>query len=268
MHSFVRLTVAVAGTTLALAATSFAQVKLSSLPQLVYTQNFDQLPAPTEQTAWAWTNDGKQTRYGMPGWYIATLLGNSTKPISSATTYLSAAGVNPNAVGVVNYGTAADTDRAIGFRMSIKGEQNSKHRFFAGVVFVNDTKRPIARVSISYRGEQWSKAGSDTDAVQTLRVALANLGPKFDAATFAVHTVSPVAEVGSLTFSSAAGGGGRFGAKGPLHTAELATAIAFPRALAPGEHLFLLWTSTGNGVEKGAHALALDDVRIEFEAAK
>lgn len=265
----VRLLCSVIGCALACAAPVQAQVKLSQLKGGVYQQNFDQLPAPTEQTPWSWANDGKQSRYGMDGWFIATLA-NSAKPLASESSYLSVAGKNPNAVSAVNYGTAGGTDRAVGFRMSIKAEHNSKHRFFAGVVFVNDTKTPIARVTISYTGEQWSKAGPDPEAVQTLRVAIANLGPKFDPAKFAVHTVAPVAEVGSLTFSSspAITGNSRYGTNGPLHRAELASAIAFPRALAPGEHFLVLWLASGNGVENGAHALALDDVRVEFEPAK
>ncbi len=257
-----------AGLTIAASAITPAQVKMSELPGLAYEQNFDRLPAPTEQSPWEWTNDGRQTRYDLAGWYIFSLA-TSGKPLTGPTAYLSAGGKLPTAVATVNFGLPGDADRAIGFRFSAKGETNAKQHFFAGVVFVNDTKQPIARVSITYTGEQWSKFGGNAETSQTLRVVMANLGAKFAPEKFAAHTVKPVAEIASLEFASVddATGATTYAKKGPLHTARRTAMIGFPRALAPGEHLLVLWTATGNGTDTGAHSLAVDDVRVQLVPA-
>jgi hypothetical protein len=269
MSASLRL-IAAALTVAGFASTGLAQVKLSTLKDLTYAQTFDQLPAPAEQSPWEWANDGKQTRYGMDGWYLATVTGAAAKPLAGATAYVSSAGKFPTVVATVNYGLAGAADRAIGFRFGGKAEANGATKFYAGVVFVNDTKQPIGRVEIAYQGEQWVKYGGNVETLQTLRVAIANLGPKFPADKFAVHRVAPVAEVGSLEFRSQddATGVTRHATKGPVHVAPIVGAIAFPRPLGPGEHFLLLWTATGNGTENGAHSLALDDVKVRFEPAR
>lgn len=258
------------GLMIAVSATAAAQVKISELSGLVYEQNFDRLPAPAEQSPWGWANDGRQTRYDLAGWYILTLAASSGKPITGPDAYTSAGAKIPSVVATMNYGLPSDSDRAVGFRFSTKGETNAKQQFFAGVVFVNDTKQPIARVSIAYTGEQWVKYGGNAETTQKLRVAVANLGTKFVSEKFTVNTVKPVAEIAALEFASvddATGSTTFYARKGPLHTARKSATIGFPRALAPGEHLLVLWTATGNGTDNGTHCLAVDDVRVQLVPA-
>jgi len=257
------------GLMIAASVTSVAQVKMSALPGLVYEQNFDLLPSPAEQSPWEWANDGRQTRYGLPGWYVLSLAATSGKPLSGPDAYLSAGAKLPTSVATVNYGLPGQSDRAIGFRFSTKGETNAKQQFFAGVVFVNDTKQSIARVSIAYTGEQWAKYGGNAETTQKLRVAVANLGAKFAPEKLAVHAVKPVAEIASLEFVSSddANGTTLYARKGPLNSARKAATIGFPRAVAPGEHLLVLWLASGNGADNGAHCLAVDEVRVQLMPA-
>lgn len=246
------------------------QIKLSELPSNTYQQNFDRLPAPLEQTRWDWGNDGRQSQYGMEGWYILSLAGAAGKPMTSPDAFLSAGGKLPTAVASINYGVPGSSDRAVGFRFSTKGETNARQQFMAGVVLVNDTAQPVARISISYNGEQWIKYGGNAETVQKLRVAVANLGPKFSPAKFAPHTVKPLTEIAALEFTSvddAVGSTTHYGKKGPLHTMRRAATIVFPRAVAPGEHLLVLWLATGNGTDNGTHGLAVDDVRLQLVPA-
>jgi cephalosporin-C deacetylase len=256
------------------AQTVFAQVRLSSLTGTPgYSQNFDGLPAnssatPPTQTPFAWTNNGSQSALGMTGWYIVTTVGSSNSVLAGPDAYVSSAGGDVTNVSAVAYGANLAGERALGFRMATAATENAHQHFYAGLVIHNDTGRELTAVTVSYLGEQWSKCGGGLATTSRMDFAYKNLGVNFNPATFALQNVTVLTDVNALDFTSTDDNGATdvYGDLGPVFSNAMSQTITFPSTakIESGEYLLLLWTAVGNGIDSGAHALAIDDVGVAF----
>lgn len=192
---------------------------------------------------------------------------------------------------VVNFGGVSGADnianRNLGFRFSHEGAKNSDEAFHLGYVFTNTTGRPITAIEAELYLPYWQRMG--TPAWVRLDFSYRNLGSTFDPRTFRIHEVTGATRVDA---TDAAGrhvglsylqfehkGGLSSGTSFPKNDTQSWTlydenmsalksgTFALAQPLAPGESLLLLWSTRGNGVDYGAHIVAVDNVKLRFITA-
>lgn len=128
-----------------------------------YTQDFDGLPVTGNQTLtgkgpFSFSDLTDLTISGMEGWQFGNPLGSSTNTeFKSHDGSLSGSGGR----GVISFGLAADTDRALGALPT----SNQVSRF--GLLLVNSSGLMMENVTISFTGEQWRRGDRD-DGPNTL----------------------------------------------------------------------------------------------------
>lgn len=192
---------------------------------------------------------------------------------------------------VVSFGGVSGADnianRNLGFRFSHEGAKNRDEAFYLGYVFTNTTGRPITAIEAEFYLPYWQRMG--TPAWVRLDFSYQPLGANFDPLTFRVHEVTNTTRVEATDATGRHTGLSylQFEHKGGLSSgtsfpkndtqswslygqnmsAEKSGAFTLAQPLPPGESLLLLWSTRGNGIDYGAHILAVDNVKLRFITA-
>ncbi len=225
--------------------TALIVVPFSAMAQVSYTggayfQNFDTLQGTTNNTTGvAWTNNST-----LAGWYANQTtygLTNGTMGGTAATFDGAATAAN---VGLLSFGAAAGTDRALGSRATSSFAATTN--IYYGVRLKNDTTQTITSFSVMFTGEQWHKNGATTVHTLPLQYLLGatdiSTGTWTSIATFS--SLVNTATIASLDGNTAAN---RRGMAGKI------SGISW----APGTEL---WIRVADGNESGnEQALGIDD---------
>ncbi len=189
---------------------------------------------------------------------------------------------------VVNFGGVSGADnianRNLGFRFSHEGEKNRHEAFYLGFVYTNTTGRPVTGIEADFYLPYWQRMG--TPAWVRMDFAYKRLGANFDPLNFKIHEITDATAVGS---TDAAGRHVGLSYLQFEHKGGLSSGTSFPKndsqswsmygenmsaqkngtftlstPLPPGESILLLWSTRGNGIDYGAHILAIDNVKLRF----
>jgi hypothetical protein len=204
-----------------------------STPGVAYTQNFDSLN-PTQSTSLrTWTNDSTIT-----GWF------------ASKTSYRSDDGSNATD-GLYGYGTAGNTDRALG--SSATQSVTTTTPILFGVRLTNATGVTLRNVTITYDGEQWRDAAI---AGQSLTFAyLVGDGPTLSLPGFidvpALNFLSPVHTNADAALD------GNLAAN---RTAGITQTFDLNSDWLPGDELFLRWSDANSSGHN--HGLGIDNLSV------
>ena len=220
---------------------TLAQVIITNL-STAYTQDFDSFG--TNDVAWT-------DNVTLPGWYL-------TREGLATVVNVTADDGNGTLLVHYNYGTIADSDRALG---SLAGSINS---LFYGVRFINSGAFLITNISVSYDGEQW-KIGNIGDAIpDQLQFFYRIDGTDFLADTNNVGWTA----VSALNFNSPQNPSIAAQAlNGNESTNRVAGITAnIPLTLEPGQEIWLRWFDTVD--EGGDNGLAIDNVSVQFQGVE
>ncbi|MBO9661606.1 ExeM/NucH family extracellular endonuclease [Dokdonella sp.] len=221
---------------LALASTpAFAQVSLTAL-DVAYTQNFNTLPASGNAT---WTNNST-----LPGWFHART--------GSGTTIVADTGAS-NSGNLYSYGTAGDSDRALG---SVGSSNAAAGNFFWGVRLQNHTGGTITSLDVAYTGEQWRNSAA---AAQTVAFSYL-IGTPTVTGSLADFQAAGTA-IAALDFTSPVTGGTAGALNGNLAANRLARVATISDLDIPdGAEILLRWSDPD---QSGAdHGLSIDDFSV------
>lgn len=199
----------------------------------LYSQNFDSLAS--SGTNLVWNNDST-----IPGWYTNKITYNSGDGFS-------------NAGSLYSFGISSTaSDRALGSIGS-----GTSGTIYYGLRLVNSTNAPIEQLNISYIGEQWRNAGSNT-ATPSLAQKI-NFQYQIGATNL---TTGNWSNLTALDFTSPVFGtttpGKLNGNISENRTALSATLSSL--SLAPGQEIWLRWEDIDNA--SFDHGLAIDDLAI------
>jgi endonuclease/exonuclease/phosphatase family metal-dependent hydrolase len=210
-----------------------------------YTQNFDALASTG--TANPWTDN-----VTLPGWYAATNLTS----IKSGTVTLYNAGTGSSTAGALySFGDSGSTDRALGSLAS-----GGLGNLACGVRLTNDTAFAQTNFMVSYTGEQWRVANTNT---QTLAFAY-QIGASLTNADAAnVQSWTPFA---ALNFNSPTTNGTARALAGNDPTNQVIFTNVFLAGVVvqPGQELFLRWQDPDDA--SFDDALAIDNLTVSFQA--
>lgn len=222
----------------ATACVSHAQVSYTGG---VYGQNFNTLAGTTNNTSGVeWTDNST-----LPGWYAS----KSTYSVTDGTLGGSAAAytaTNTAAnVGLFSFGTASNTDRALGSRATALVAGNDPVLY--GVRLVNNTTQTITSFSVIYTGEQWFKTGKTT--ADTLLLDYQVGATDLSAGTWTTAAGTFTSPINTATAATVAGNT----AANRRGVAAKVTGVSW----APGTELWIRFRDTDEtGEEQG---LAIDD---------
>lgn len=213
-----------------------AQISITGIAN-PFTQNFNSLAA--SGTSNAWTNNST-----IPGWYAA-------KTSGAVATYRANDGTS-NAANLCSFGTANNTDRALG---SVGAGGSS---FAWGVRFKNNTANTtINSVKVTFTGEQWRVSTSLRE--QPVRFS-------YFVSAGAINTFSAT-ETGYLkvpfaNFISPVYSGADVALDGNAGANRVQVVMRFKVAVAPGREIMLKWFDADDS--QFDHALGIDDVSVQF----
>lgn len=219
-----------------------AQVSFTGTP---YVQNFNSLSGTTNNTAdVTWTDNST-----LPGWYAsksayhvtdATMGGAATNFDSTSAT---------NNIGLISFGTAGSTDRALGSRATgTNSLSTSNNPVRYGVRLVNNTAATITNFSILLTGEQWY--ASTQSAAHTLQLDYQLGATSLTSGTWVSNFTTFTAPISTGTTARALDGNAAANRRG---VAGRVNAISW----IPGQELWVRVTDTNEtGNEQG---LAIDD---------
>lgn len=222
---------------------------------LVYTQNFNSLGT----TSPAWTNDST-----IPGWFAQ--INNGTTATGSAQ----AADGTAVLSGLLNLGTAAAADRALGSKAT--GTGNIANIAYA-VSFVNNSTKPVALTGLQYTGELWrtnTGAGTPVAAVDEKYTLFYQVSPAA-VTNILSGTGSATAAPGAGFTAFAAGANWTNPVNSPLGSAldgnaaaNRSTVTFSPSGVTvlPGQFLMIKWTDANEAGTDGFQGI--DDVTATF----
>lgn len=194
-----------------------------------YFQDFDTL-INSSNSPWVDTET-------IPGWY-------ATRPTIVAGTGSS------NAGNLYSFGTAANTDRALGSVAS-----GGTETIYFGARFFNDTNDTITTLGVRYIGEQWRNGGNTTQ--QKLDFAYQIGATELTSGTWTdVDTLDFFGPIATST------GGALNGNDTPNRVGISDTLTGL--SLAPGEEIWLRWTDIND--PGNDHGLAIDNLQVSTAA--
>ncbi len=216
----------------------FAALVLNDLGE--YTNDFNFLAGVGK--GHAWTNDqSNESSSGSPGWYWQN---------ETASLVYEAGGAGDS--GAFSFGTPGD--RAMG-NYADAGNPNTAW----GVVFQNKTGQTISQLDISYKGEQWRRAGTSPDRLHfsfistameiTDLVAAAGASPTDWSPEVSLAFTAPLAP-GTPAFFD------------PIPPTPVSSTISIT---VPHDHYFALRWYDGDVLGDDA-ALGIDDLTVSFTA--
>lgn len=264
-----KLTLGLAMAATLVAASANAQVLLTPGVGATYTQNFNTLPvAPTAAnvtvTGGAPLNAelpavvGPPASAGLPNWY-------SHRSGSGPNANLVAGNGSSNSGQLYSYGTAADTDRALGANAS-----GTNAGISWGLRLRNDSTFPILSLNVSYTGEQWRDGGAGTPAAQTISFFYTTSSTPLTAPIPAPPTTTnyptpigftavPALDMITPTFANT-GSGAALDGNNALNRVLVGSTITFVPSVPPGDEIFIMWgepNHVGND-----HGMAVDDLTV------
>ena len=229
---------------LLLAVAGFAQ-PVNMAATGTYTQDFNSLTQNT--TATTWTNP---TTLGGVSWYA--------KRSGSASTIAANTGSN-NAGGLYSFGTASNTDRALG---SIGSNNAVAGDFAYGVILRNTSGNSITNFSVGYTGEQWR---AENNGAQTI-----TFWYKIGVSVAAINDLQPNnnstwTEVTALQFTSPINNGsaGNLNGNASANRTVIAPVTIPLLSIANNEFIMIKWDDP-NHQPGSDHALGIDDVKVSW----
>ncbi len=219
-----------------------AQVSFTGSP---YVQNFNTLSGTTNnQTAVTWTDNAT-----LVGWYASKSGYHVTDGTMGGTASSFDSTSNTNNIGLISFGAAGSTDRALGSRATgtaSLGTSNAPVQY--GVRLVNNTSQTITSFSVMFTGEQWF--ASTQSAAHTLQVDYSVGATSLTTGTYTSNFVTFTAPISTGTTARALDGNASANRVG---VARKVTGISW----APGQDLWIRITDTNEtGNEQG---MAIDD---------
>lgn len=219
-----------------------AQVSFNGTP---YVQNFNTLSGTTNNvTAVTWTNNST-----LPGWYASKsgyhvtdgTMGGGASNFDSTS--------NVNNIGLISFGSAGSTDRALGSRATSTSSLSTTNAPVQyGVRLVNNTAQTITSFSVMFTGEQWF--ASTQSAAHTLQVDYSLGATSLTSGTYVSNFTTFTAPVATGSTARTLDGNAVANRRG---VARQVTGISW----APGQDLWIRITDTNeSGNEQG---LAIDD---------
>lgn len=230
---------------------------------LSYTQDFDSLGAVTT----AWTND-----LTLPGWYAQINNGNT-----ALTSARDSDGSSSAHTGLLNLGTAAAADRALGSKATGTG---AVANIAYAVSLQNSGTTALALSTLTYTGELWrTNTGTGTPLVavseaftlfyQVSNAPVTNIRSGTDYPTAVAGTgftalgpgadwISPVNTPMSVNNTA----NGVLDGNAPANRTTVTYAPTSPIPLLPGQFLMIKWTDTNKGGTDGHQGI--DDVTVTF----
>lgn len=224
------------------AAQAHAQVSFTGTP---YVQDFNSLAGTTNNSAnVTWTNNST-----LPGWYSSKSGYHVTNGTMGGTAATFDATNSANNIGMISFGSAGSTDRALGSRAtSTQSLGNTNAPVQYGVRLVNSTAQTITSFSVMFTGEQWF--ASTQSAAHTLQVDYSIGATSLTSGTYVSNFTTFTAPVSTGTTARSLDGNASANRRG---VARLVSGISW----APGQELWLRITDTNeSGNEQG---LAIDD---------
>ncbi len=227
---------------LALPLTGAAQVSYTGG---VYLQDFNTLQGTTNNTAnVTWTDNST-----LPGWYSSKSGYQVTNGTMGGTAATFDATNSANNIGMISFGSASSTDRALGSRATSTNSLSTTNAPVQyGVRLVNSTAQTITSFSVMFTGEQWY--ASTQSAAHTLQVDYSIGATSLTSGTYVSNFTTFTAPVITGTTARSLDGNSSANRRG---VARLVTGLSW----APGQDLWLRITDTNeSGNEQG---LAIDD---------
>lgn len=223
--------------------------------ELIYTQDFNTLPAGSEEEkSIEWVNGET-----LPGWYANTLASGIPAALNitnvNATWEIDSAAVSGGA-GFNNFGLDYGYDRAIGSRIS-----NAIGDTWYAVKLTNNSLKPIGSLNITYTGKQWSCANSLPQSLLVAYKIDANGIDDEDATwtwvedlTFTSPLIHPVENFNKTKYID--GNLGNHKTEGINATVTVHIPV--------GSSIWIRWYDFNDVDAKGVdHILSIDDVEIE-----
>lgn len=229
---------------LLLTKAALAQVEFTP-SSLSYNQVFNSPTLPVSGTASL--NQNSATTPGALGLYVEKTGANNPNLITANNG-------SSNSGGVFSYGTADQTDRALG---TIGSSNAAAGNFSYGLRFRNTTGSTITSLTISYAGEQWRNSAA---AAQTVTFAYLIAS--------SVTTTSPASgsapagyiQVPALNFTSPVTGGTAAALDGNASANRVLLSTVLVANIPDGQEIMLRWYDpdhTGSD-----HGLAIDDLSV------
>jgi PEP-CTERM motif len=239
-----KILAAAAVSLLAAAVPAHATISVGN-PSFVYTQNFDSLP--TAGAANVWANDST-----LAGWSLFTGAG-------AAITAVAAGDGGSNAGSFYGFGTATNTDRALGGAASgnayFGSPASAAVAGYIAAAFTNTSGAALSSFNLSFAGEQWRNGGNTSAQTMAMQygfgasygavAAWAAPGGSFDWA-------SPV--TGATAAAVDGNAAGRVNNLGGIINTTWAN----------GSTLWLRWVE--NNDVGNDHGLAIDDLKLTVSA--
>lgn len=228
----------VASATLLAALSAQATVSVTSAG-FTYSQSFDALASTGSGVAWA--ND-------------STLTGWSLFAVPAITTYSTSTGSNGSTAGFFSFGSAGNSDRALGAVIT-NAFAGSGGTVSTALALTNNSGSALTSFTVRYDGEQWRNNGNASAQSLVLQYGFGSsfAGITWTNAGSAFNFTSPV------TGASAAIVDGNVAGK----VSNLGGTVTTPWAA--GSTLWLRWADLNDAGND--HLLAIDNVSLSVTAA-
>lgn len=236
----------------ALASGAFAQVLLGF--NSAYSQNFDGLTGITGGALSGVRDYGSShAGAGMNGWYTGPTSGSLALNPSTGSSFVGSA---------YHFGSSGSAERALGAMNT-----NATGRIFHVVRFKNNSSTTFNKITVSYRGEQWSKYSATADKID---VRIRPLSTTFN--TSMVNTTASFSDpIAGLTFNqldttgaTGARDGNATGLNASFSQAVTSyTVLSGPSqavSIAPGQEFLVQWVDD-NAANNDA-GMGIDNVEI------
>jgi endonuclease/exonuclease/phosphatase family metal-dependent hydrolase len=210
-----------------------------------YAQNFDALSNTGTANTWA-------DNVTLAGWYAAT---NLTAVKSGTVTLYSASTGSSGTGAFYSFGDSGATDRALG-SLASGGPGN----FAYGVRFTNDTAYAQTNFTVSYTGEQWRVATTNTQTLAFAYQIGASLTNADAADTQSWTAFAALDFISPTTNGTARALAGNISTNRTIFTNIALSGVVVP----PGQELFLRWYDPDDASYDDG--LAIDDLSVSFQA--
>ncbi|HEY0943887.1 MAG TPA: PEP-CTERM sorting domain-containing protein [Opitutaceae bacterium] len=233
------------------AASLSAQVSLSSLTNLTYSEDFNSLPFQTTTNPTPADTFTKTTfNEKLPGWFVSL---GSTTGSDVAYNGLTGDGVQSSSTipTLRNYGNTNSSDRALGLYV---GTSTLLASGALGLVFENDTGLDVTSFSLGYTGEEWRRA---TDGRLEFQYQIVS---SFDGGTYNFRTATGWIDGDSLDFAAPVTGTGSGLDGNASANRSPFSPVTFNVDLAANEFLLIRWYDNTRA------GMAIDDLTVSFTA--